>query len=243
MSYQLLKRSGILTYQLGSPREVYQFAYPLLRNKVDKKTLLLISGGEDVLKLYELISQFATIVPGAVVMVDEVFGLPFHYKSYELDIRETNIIDHFSKKGVPFFRILSRSASAEGTVRLYQGHLEQLYDNFARKVAILQLHANGRIAGLIPNRDNWANPALSEGSQLTAAFVDLDQPEDMQQIVTLTQPALEKVDEFLVLATGKEKSKAIKMLFESDKRRFTRVPATFLQNRASVVHLLTDQTS
>lgn len=241
MSYQPSERSGILTYQLDSPREVYQFAYPLLRKKIDKKTLLLMAGGEDVLKLYELMSQFATITPGAVAMVDEIFGPPFHYKSHELDIRETSVIDHFSKKGVPFFRILSRSASAEGTMRLYQNHLEQLYEDYERKVAVLQLHVDGRIAGLLPNRNDWTNPALSEEKQLVATFRDPAGPEDMQQIVTLTLPALAQVDTFLVLATGKEKQAAVETLFESDKRQLTRVPAVFLQNRPAEVHLVTDR--
>lgn len=241
MSYQPRQVARIAVYELDSPQEAHQFAYTLLRGEIDKKTLLLLSGGKNAVQLYELLSKFGTIVPGAAALTDEVFGLSFHYKSHELKIQDTNIIDHFSKKGVPFYRILSRSASPQGTVRLYQNQITQLLRDYSKKVALLQLHDDASIAGLFPYRDNWSNPAFKAESLVTA-FEDNKLPEDMQQRVTLTFAALEKVDVFVVLAIGKTKGKALKKLFSSDKRQLTRVPATFLQNRRDTqVHLVTDQ--
>lgn len=242
MSYQPREVSGISVYELASPQEAHQFAYTLLRDQVNKKSLLLLSGGENAITLYELLSKFGTIAPGAAALTDEVFGLPFHYKSHEVDIQETNIIDHFSKKGVPFYRILSRSASPLGTVRLYENHLKQLYSDHKRRIAVLELHKDGSIAGLFPYRDDWSNPVFKAEGWVTS-FKDEALPEDMEERVTLTFEALEKVDAFVVLAIGQEKKAALKKLFNSDKRQMSRVPATFLQNRRGVeVHLVTDQT-
>lgn len=241
MSYQPQKVAGISVYELDSLQEAYQFAYTLLRDEINKKTLLLLSGGDNAIQLYELLSKFATIAPGAAAMLDEVFGLPFHYKSHELKVQDANLIDHFSKKGVPFYRILSRSASSLGTARLYENHLAQLLADHPKKVAVLELHKDASLAALFPYRDNWSNSAFkAEG--LVTAFEDQKLPEDMQERITATFEALEKVDVFVVLAIGEDKRRALKKLFSSDKRQITRVPATFLQNRRGVeVHLVTDQ--
>ncbi len=241
MLYQPFEKSGILIHTLSSAREATQYAYTLLRNNVTKKNLLLLSGGTNANILYRLVAQFTTIVPKTVALIDEIFGPPFHYRSNELALQETGIIDHFSRKGVPFFRILGRSASPEGTARLYGNHLTQLYQSHKQKIAILELHKNGQLAGILPNKNNWSNPAFSVDSDFVTTYQDPNQKETTYHITT-TLPALEQIDVFVVMATGKTKAQTVRDLFGFDKRQLTRFPAVFLQNRNhATVHLITDQ--
>lgn len=241
MSYQPQEIAGVQVYQLDSPRKVYQLAYILLHDLVDEKTLLLLSGGDNLTKLYKLLSEFGTIIPGAAAMTDEIFGPPFHYKSHEAQLRESNLIEHFAKKGVPFFRILSRSASPSGTARLYENQIHHLYKNLTSKIGLLELHPDGSIASLLPYRDEWSNPALTD-ENLVAGFKDPSLPEEISQRVTLTFRALREVDNFIVLAIGEEKKATLRKLLRSDKHQITHIPSTFLRNQPHAkVHLLTDQ--
>lgn len=199
-----------------------------LKHSVDKDILLLFSGGTSPDLLYQLIAEEKQLYPGAVALIDERYGEPMHTNSNEKMITDTGLVDYINKEGIPFLNILT-GAQLQETAEQYEQVIQDLFVKFPKKIAVVGIGADSHTAGIKPDLDY-------EHSKLVIAYDD--QNGSFGKRVTLTFEALEKIDEFVILAFGENKIEPLqKMLTETDRKK---IPAVFYRQTSSGVVVFTD---
>ena len=78
------KNAGITVCSVADAEAGIALTKALVYEIVDAKTAIYLSGGKTPKKLYEAFAQEEIFSPGAVGVVDERYGEPFHTKSNEL---------------------------------------------------------------------------------------------------------------------------------------------------------------
>lgn len=222
----------VATEEEGSYR-----AFAIMKKLVDKETLLLLSGGRSPTLLYELMASSVGFKPGSVALVDERFGPPFHAKSNEKMIKDTGLINYFETLGISFYRILTSRKSREKLARKYNRTMTLLFKKLPKKVAVMGIGEDGHTAGIAPNRGDFKNPLFKDKESFALSFNDAHGPYGAR--ITLTFKALRKVDTFIIVAFGKEKRRALKMIFDPGVTDPTEVPAIVLRDLRAM--LITDQ--
>ena len=114
--HQLLKRQRVLFHlnqsvtiaSVVNSHEGFNLAKTILYEIVDFKTALYLSGGSTPKTLYEKLAHEELLTAGAIGIVDERYGAPFHDKSNEKMIRETGFLRYVQMKDIPFYPILSQ---------------------------------------------------------------------------------------------------------------------------------------
>lgn len=208
--------------------EASQKALEIILSDIDQDTLLLLSGGTSPDLLYRLIAQDRTLKPGAVALIDERFGFPMHDNSNEKMIAETGLVEYLNKERIPFYRILGRN-TLTAAQEYYEQIISDLFKKFSKKVAIMGLGADGHTAGIKPS-------LKYDHSKLVISYDDAGGL--FGQRVTLTFEALNKINEFIILAFGENKRWAIeKMLERPNSEDF---PAAYFAGISTKVILLTD---
>src|SRR5690348_5214541 len=91
----------------------------MLYEKVDRKTVLFLSGGTMQKSLDAALARDRIIKPAAVGLVDEQFGKKLHQESTELMIQETGLWDYFAKQNISFYPIITKKISRKKTAELY----------------------------------------------------------------------------------------------------------------------------
>ena len=218
-------------------KKIYKF--------VDQKTVLFLSGGSTPKLLYQKFASEKILKPGAVAMMDERYGKPFHPNSNEKMIRGTGFLSYLEEKKIPFYSILRfhPKGVASDIARDYDEVVQGLFKKFQKRVAILGIGADGHVAG-IPASPNRGEPPRSEKlkvkSEKFAAEID-NFPGEFKKRITLTLNALSKMDSLMVLVFGEEKREALKLLFS--KGSIAEVPARFLKTPeiSQKTLLITDQ--
>ena len=94
-------------------------AKEILYEKVDRKTVLFLSGGATPKSLYSSLAKDTIIRPAAVGMIDERYGKKLHEKSNELMIQESSLLDYLGIQKVPFYPILHNNLSRENASKSY----------------------------------------------------------------------------------------------------------------------------
>lgn len=212
---------------------------------VDKNTLLLLSGGTTPDRFYQLLAETKKFKPGAVALVDERFGSPFHEQSNEKMIRDTGFFKAMENKKVPVERILKDSVNErERTAMLYEARLRQLFSIYRKRVAIMGIGEGGHIAGIAPNSSDFENPIFGEEykGRLVGNFDDRGK---FGERITLTPGALAEIDTFIILAFGLSKAEALKKFVHGPVEDTKTFPAMWLRWASLVpnvnVILITDQ--
>ncbi|MEK7186485.1 MAG: 6-phosphogluconolactonase [Patescibacteria group bacterium] len=223
-----------------------------LEEFVDRKTVLFLSGGRTPLPLYKKLAKERTINPGAVAIVDERYGEPYHKLSNELSIKSSGFLDYIHSINTPFYSMLKSWKIREESAREYDELVHYLLGWFHKSVAILGLGNDGHIAGIAPNRSDFTNPLF--GKDRDNVFVSeykdplkmspegsTEAPYGFGERMTLTFHALAQMDLIMLLVFGKDKKKGIKIFTEEGS--VEEAPARFLKQSqiTDKVLLITDQ--
>src|SRR5258708_25719803 len=121
--------TGITVCLVQSLHEGLQIEKKVLYTVIDKKTVLYLSGGSKK-RLYEQLAQEENIIPGAVGLVDERYGEPFHETSNEKMIRDTGFLHYLHMRDIPFYPILQPSKSREEVATAYDEKVRSLHSTF-----------------------------------------------------------------------------------------------------------------
>jgi 6-phosphogluconolactonase/glucosamine-6-phosphate isomerase/deaminase len=124
------------------------------------------------------------------------------------------------------------------TALQYDETVRYLFNYFQKSVAILGIGADGHVAG-IPALEGISQKILDDKSSLVS-FYDLEESFYKKRI-TLTFLGLSKLDQIIVLVFGKDKQKALKLMFQNG--LIAQIPAWFLREKgvAEKTILITDQ--
>lgn len=214
-------------------------AKELLYEKVDKKTVLFLSGGTTPKSLYASLAKDAIIRPAAVGLVDERFGKKLHKQSNELMIQETGFLDYLSSQNIPFYPIIQKGLTRKEASEKYDQTTRDLFFHFPKSVAVMGIGTDGHISSLAPNRKDFTNPMFAEGRQLFVGHFN-DTKSAYKERIGMTFAGLSLIDFFLVLAFGKEKQKPLQEMLNQGSME--EVPARFFAQQASQnTVIITDQ--
>lgn len=197
-----------------------------LYDKVDRKTVLFLSGGKTPRPLYETLANEKIITPAAVGLIDERYGSPMHENSNELMIQKSGLSGYLEKQNIPFYPMLKAKRSQEEAVRDYDQTVRDLFFKFPRSVGVIGIGDDGHIASIFPTRKDFINPLLADVK--TYEYVrGVDDPGKYGQRITLTFAGLSLLDFYLVFVFGKEKKKALKATLAEGS--VEQIPARFFQ--------------
>jgi 6-phosphogluconolactonase/glucosamine-6-phosphate isomerase/deaminase len=224
--------------KVKNPEEGIEVCKKLLYEMVSKTSVLFLSGGSTPKTLYEILAKEKRLNVGAVAMVDERFGEKQHENSNELMIKNTHLLSYLQKMNTNFYPIL-QGDNLENTVMQYDETARFLFSYFQKSVAILGVGVDGHTAG-IPVGDQTAELRVQTKTDLVTSFDNFSG--DFKQRITLTFLGLAKLDRIIVLVFGKDKKKALNLMFQNGS--ISQTPARFLVQKkiAEKVILITDQT-
>ncbi|HSD98103.1 MAG TPA: 6-phosphogluconolactonase [Patescibacteria group bacterium] len=226
--------------QISDFHNAVEKAKDILYEKVDRKTVLFLSGGATPKSLYTQLANEKIIHPAAVGLIDERYGKKFHEKSNELMIKETGFLHYLSSATIPFYPILNKNFSREKTAKAYDKTTRDLFFHFPKSVAIMGVGADGHTSSIIPNRKDFIDPMFAEGKKQLFVGELNDTKSDYKERIGMTFAGLSLIDYFIVLLFGKEKKKALQKMF--DEGSLEEIPARFFTQQASNnTIIITDQ--
>lgn len=217
------------TAYFPTKEEALECAKKKLYELVTPTSLLLLSGGNTPKPLYKKIAEENIMHPGAIALIDERYGEPFHENSNGRLLRDCGITD--------FYPILREDKEIQEIAQLYDRKLNALFKEFGHRVAVMGIGPDGHTAGLPAGISNYKFPISNKD-----LVVSLDNfPGPQKERITTTFNALEKIDNFIVIVFGEDKKEALhKMMQEGS---LEEIPARFY-NRPDVSErtlLITDQ--
>ncbi|MGA2911839.1 MAG: 6-phosphogluconolactonase [Candidatus Levyibacteriota bacterium] len=223
--------------KVKNPQEGVEVCKKLLYEKVSRNSVLFLSGGSTPKTLYQSLAQERKLKAGAVALIDERFGEKLHENSNEKMIRDTGLIQYLLKQNVRFYPVLENK-SFEETTKDYDETVRYLFNYFPKSVGILGVGVDGHTAGLPAGMTN-DQFSISNKTDLVTSFNDF--PAAQKQRITLTFLGLSKLDEIIVLVFGKDKKKALRLMFKPGS--VTQIPSRFLTQPkiTEKVTLITDQ--
>ncbi|MCA9392481.1 6-phosphogluconolactonase [candidate division WWE3 bacterium] len=242
-AFEHLTKGNIELYHMDDPAQAIKYVYYLLTKMIDRQTVMFINHGDYILNLFELIAQYETMDPYSVVMSEEILGEPFHLESIELMYQERGLLDLLSKRGVPFFRILSRAPSLEGTVRIYSNRIEEILAKSQNMHAFVELQSDGSLGGIRP-RDDIHKGLYEDRGDLFKNYIVGFRHEGQRgetRRVTLSMLTLRRMNHVWVFAFGKDKKKMVKLLLSGSRKSPADNPILYLNSLNSKVYLFTDQ--
>lgn len=217
-----------------------QKAKEILYEKVDKRTVLFLSGGNTPKPLYAMMAKEKVIKPAAVGMIDERYGTPMHETSNERMIQETGFLTYLKRHAIPFYPLLHKGLSLKDTAREYDQISRDLFFKFPKSIAVMGIGKDGHTSSIAPNRKGFINPMFEEASQHQFVGELSDPKSDYKDRVGMTFAGLSLIDFFVILAFGKDKKKALKEMLDGG--YLEDVPARFFPQDASEKSLvITDQ--
>jgi 6-phosphogluconolactonase len=209
--------------------EAQKKTHDLLKDLVDDKILLALSGGRTP-DYRKMIVEPADIVPGAICVVDERYGEPFHEKSNELLLKNFGVKDFADRECVETYKVLSGKDFLE-TGRDYEGVMENLFKKFIKRVGVMGIGADLHTAGILP---------LSVATK-SPNYVEAQVVEDVYpKRITITIKALGEFTNFVILVLGDEKKAAVKKMLDEEENDMQRYPAIFYRKSKIKSFLITD---
>lgn len=172
----------------------------------DKKVLWLVSGGSNIPASVEIMSSvpWEQSLKLSIMLNDERFGPPGHTDSNWTQLFEAG----FEPKQSKMLPILQANMSYDETLRNFAQQTEQAFAENNIVISQIGMGADSHVAGILPD-----SPAAQEQSALVAGFESSPYTR-----LTLTFPALKKVDVAYVMVFGESKRLAL------DKLRDTEAP-------------------
>ena len=203
-------------------------AHDILKKLVDKKTLLALSGGTSV--DYRVMFGQDEINPGAICVVDERFGKPFHKDSNELLLKNQGVKDFADRFCIESHKILKGKDFLE-TAKVYEEEIDDLFTKFKKKVGVMGIGANLHTAGIFPYSVSAKSPNFVEAEVVEGTF---------PKRITLTLRALGEFTNFVILAFGKEKQDALKKVLDNNENDMQKYPAICYRRAPIKSFLITD---
>ncbi len=171
----------------------------ILENLKEKKVVrVALSGGSSPIPVYQALSK--SKIPWnrvALFLVDERY-VPLNSKESNYGMIKENLADHV--KNLRKFYHYNTRDSIQTIVDQYQKMLQQ-FKSPIFDLVILGLGKDGHTASLFPN-----DPALHEKNRLAAHTINPDQGQDR---MTLTFPAILDSQKIIFLIQGKNKNQII----------------------------------
>lgn len=201
------------------------FAKNLLYKLCDRQTVLFLSGGTTPKALYETLAREKKLNVGAAALVDERYAASPKLKNQISNgymIRRTGLAGYVEKQG-RFYPVLQKGLSIKDTALQYDRTVGFLLGGFKKSVGILGIGADGHTAGLPAGAYN--SKLIIQSSELVTSIDNF--PGEYRERVTLTFPGLSKLDRIIILVFGKEKKKALDLMFGGDD--IYEVPARFFK--------------
>lgn len=224
----------LVGHQLTSPR--------VLTSRV----LLLLSGGSSISLYIALLQQLPktkTLTKWVIGLCDERFGTPNHSDSNEYALRQSGVIDEFSRRGARFLPMLpTETTTPEQAERWANDHYELLLEGADIAIALAGMGDDGHIFGMLPMRSPekfaaaFASPALVRYYETDTQVTR----NPFHQRLTLTVTALQKLQQIFVFVMGEKKRVALTKLAQGNQQPFA-FPAQTLRELQRPVTIITDQ--
>ena len=171
-------------------------------------------------------------------MVDERYVTNLELGTNEFMIKSTHLLSFLQKLNIKFYPILDDQNLLK-TASDYDETVRFLFNYFGKSVAILGIGADGHVAGLPAGRIQNSELRIKNATDLVKSFDNF--PGDFKERISLTFLGLSKFDQIIIMVFGKEKQKALRLMFKSGS--ISEIPARFLTQKeiAGKVTLITDQ--
>ncbi len=213
----------------------------VLKEFVNERSLLLLSGGSTPRKLYRHIANEEVLKPGAVGMVDERYGGKLHPDSNELMMQESGILRYLTMRDIPFHPILDGTRSREETAYSYDQLLRESFSQYQSVFGILGIGTDGHTAG-IPTLDESfraSHQELYSGTDIVSSYHD--ENGSYGERITMTFLGLSHLDRLLVLVFGDDKKAALENVLSEGSE--SEIPGRFLKRPeiAGKTLIITDQ--
>lgn len=204
-------------------------AHDLLKKLVDGQTLLALSGGRTP-DYQKMIVEAADIIPGAICVVDERYGEPFHEKSNERLLKNFGVKDFADDKCIETHKVLSGKGFLE-SAREYEKVMEDLFKRFKKRVGVMGIGADLHTAGILPYSAATKSPNFVEAEVVEDSY---------RERITLTLRALGEFTSFVILVLGEEKKDAVKKMMDEKENDMQKYPAIFYRKAPIKSYLVTD---
>src|SRR3990167_1571812 len=206
-------------------------AYDILKGIVDGQTLLALSGGTSVdYRVMLATSEGTEVAPGAICVVDERYGIPFHKNSNELLMKNQGVKDFADRECIESHKILKGKDFLE-TAKIYEKEIEELFKIFKKKVGVMGIGANLHTAGIFPYSVAGKSPNFVEAEVVQDTF---------PKRITLTLKALGEFSNFIILAFGSAKQEALRKMLDYNENDMQKYPAVFYRKSKIKSYLITD---
>jgi|SRR3990167_1505127 len=219
----------IKVVKVSNKDEGQEKAHEILKKLIHQSTLLALSGGTTP-NYKKMLIDPGDILPGAICVVDERFGEPFHGNSNELLLKEAGIKKWADDNCIESHKIL-RGKDASQTGGEYDAVIADLFKRFKKRVGVMGIGTNLHTAGIFPN---------SEAGKSADWVVSEIVQDRFPQRITMTLKALGEFSAFIILVFGKEKAAAIKKLMDPKENDMQKYPAIFYRKSKIRTYLVTD---
>ncbi|MEX2028097.1 MAG: 6-phosphogluconolactonase [Candidatus Curtissbacteria bacterium] len=204
-------------------------AHDILKEIVDPLTLLALSGGRTP-DYRKMIVEPADINPGAICVVDERYGEPFHEKSNELLLKNQGVKECTDDRCIEAHKILIGRDFLE-TGREYEKVMDDLFVRFKKRVGVMGIGADLHTAGILPFSTATKSPNYVEAQVVEDAF---------RERITITLKALGEFTSFVLMVLGDEKKEAVKKMLDEAENDMQKYPAIFYRKAPIKSYLITD---
>ncbi|MEK7581565.1 MAG: 6-phosphogluconolactonase [Patescibacteria group bacterium] len=214
-------------------------AHDILKKIVDKNTLLALSGGTSMDYKKMIVSpplrqgfegQADDIIPGAICVVDERYGEPFHKDSNEKLLADAGIKEFADKHCIESRKILC-GKSFDETTKFYGDVISQLFKKFPKRVGVMGVGSNVHTAGVFHGSLAAKSADLVVGEEVDDKF---------PKRITLTIRALGEFTNFVVMMFGQEKKDALKIMLDEGENDMQKYPAIFYRKDPVKSFVITD---
>jgi 6-phosphogluconolactonase/glucosamine-6-phosphate isomerase/deaminase len=229
--------------KVKNPQEGIELCKNIFYEKVSKNTALFLSGGSTPKTLYETLAKEKILKAGAVALIDERYFSNLKSETNEEMIRQTGLVKYLEESKTRFYPILEDKNMQDST-RDYDETMRFVFNYFPKSIGILGVGVDGHTAGLPAGTKNSKLKTERE-TELVTNFNDF--PAAQKERITLTFLGLSKLDEIIVLVFGKDKKKALKLMFTHPaglgQDAIAEIPSRFLNTKeiTDKVTLITDQ--
>lgn len=217
-----------------------------LSTHLDSRSVLFLSGGKTPKSLYTVLAEEGNIRPAAVGMIDERYGLPMHEQSNEKMIAETGLLRYLHLRNIPFNSMIQEGLTREEAAVKYDEKVREFFFNFPKSIGILGIGTDGHTAGIPPSKKQKIQGVMEENIYKNSDFVTSYDIKDLYADgfgprVTMTFAGLALLDHIIVFVFGKEKAKALKLMFTGGSLQ--EIPARFFVSPeiAKKTIIITDQ--
>lgn len=231
---------GVTICVVPTMQEGITLTKEILYQLVNKRTVWYLSGGSQK-TLYEYIAKEEVIIPGAVGLVDERYGEPFHDMSNEKTIRDTGLLRYLHMRDIPFYPIIQKDKTREEVAREYDERVRSLHAIYQQSVGLIGMGPDGHISSVIPNRHNFHNPWFDSSYKHLLVSEFNDTKSSYKERVGMTFLGLSMLDVLIVPAFGDSKKDALENIFTDGREED--LPARFFKRPeiAKKTVIVTDQ--